>query len=126
MREGMKRGIVQPKALISSGLAAFKALGGEREIEKSPFWTAIKVMPASFVLAGGKDAITVAHREAIEKRLQPALAKFAEFVERGIPARLHGQIRTRCASRWQGMVCVFGAPFHDHQHDPGNKSTHWV
>ena len=80
MREGMKRGIVQPKALISSGLAAFKALG-EKEIEKSPFWTAIKVMPASFSPAE-KDAITVAYREAIEKRLQPALAKFAEFVER--------------------------------------------
>lgn len=80
MREGMKRGIVQPKALIVSGLPAFKALG-EKEIEKSPFWAAIKVMPASFSQAE-KDAVTAAYREAIEKRLQPALSKFAEFVER--------------------------------------------
>ncbi|MBL8513253.1 MAG: DUF885 domain-containing protein [Betaproteobacteria bacterium] len=80
MREGMKRGIVRPKALISSGLPAFKALG-EKEVEKSPFWTAIKVMPASFT-AAEKEAVTAAYREAIEKRLQPAFAKFAEFVEK--------------------------------------------
>ncbi|MBL8519746.1 MAG: DUF885 domain-containing protein, partial [Betaproteobacteria bacterium] len=80
MREGMQRGIVRPKALIASGLPAFKALG-EKDIEKSPFWTAIKVMPAGFT-AAEKEAVTAAYREAIEKRLQPAFARFAEFIEK--------------------------------------------
>ncbi len=80
MREGMKRGIVRPKALITSGLPAFKALG-EKEIEKSPFWTAIQILPTSFTPAE-KETITAAYREAIEKRLQPAFARFAEFVEK--------------------------------------------
>jgi uncharacterized protein (DUF885 family) len=80
MREGMRRGIVRPKALIVSGLPAFKALG-EKEIEKNPFWTAIKAMPEGFSDAD-RDAITKAYREAIDKRLQPAFAKFAEFVEK--------------------------------------------
>jgi uncharacterized protein (DUF885 family) len=79
MREGIKRGIVRPKPLIVSGLPAFKALG-EPMVEKSPFWTAIGVMPAGFS-AAEKEEITKAYREAIEKRLQPAFAKFAAFVE---------------------------------------------
>jgi uncharacterized protein (DUF885 family) len=80
MREGMRRGIVRPKPLIVSGLPALKALA-EPAVEKSPFYTAIGVMPAGFS-AAEREAIIQAYREAIEKRLQPAFARFAEFVEK--------------------------------------------
>ncbi len=79
MKEGMRRGIVRPKALISSGLPAFKALA-EPDIEKSPFYTAIKRIPASFSDADKKE-ITAAYRSAIDKRLQPAMAKLYAFLD---------------------------------------------
>ena len=46
MREGIQRGIVQPKPLMVSGLPAIKALA-ERDIEKSVFYVPIKNMPVS-------------------------------------------------------------------------------
>ncbi|MEI6738260.1 MAG: DUF885 domain-containing protein, partial [Pseudomonadota bacterium] len=79
MKEGVRRGIVRPKALIASGLPAFKALA-EADIEKSPFYTATKVMPTSFT-AEEKKEITAAYRSAISKHLQPAMAKFYAFLE---------------------------------------------
>jgi uncharacterized protein (DUF885 family) len=71
---------VRPKPLIQSGLPAFKSLA-ETDLEKSPFYTAIKVMPASFSDAERKE-LTAAYREAIEKRLQPAMARFHDFLEK--------------------------------------------
>jgi uncharacterized protein (DUF885 family) len=80
MKVGIKRGIVRPKPLIESGLPAFKALA-EKDVEKSPFYTAIKVMPATFSEADRKE-LTLAYREAIENKLQPAMARLAEFLEK--------------------------------------------
>jgi uncharacterized protein (DUF885 family) len=80
MRVGIKRGIVRPKPLIQSGLPAFKSLA-ETDLEKSPFYTAIKVMPASFSDVERRE-LTAAYREAIEKKLQPAMARFYDFLEK--------------------------------------------
>lgn len=87
MKVGIKRGIVRPKPLIQSGLPAFRSLA-EPDIEKSPFYTAIKVMPASFSETDRKE-ITAAYREAIEKKLQPAMAKFADFLEKEYLPKCH-------------------------------------
>jgi len=80
MREGMRRGIVPPQALLSSGLPAFKALA-EGNIEKSPFYTAIQVMPATFS-ATDKAALTQEYQRAIKTKLQPAMSAFYTFLEK--------------------------------------------
>src|SRR5882672_3320361 len=41
MREGIRRGVVQPKAVTAAALAQLRALGGER-IEDSPFYAPVK------------------------------------------------------------------------------------
>jgi uncharacterized protein (DUF885 family) len=79
MREGIKRGVVQPKALIVSGMPAIKALS-ENDIQKSPFYLAIKVLPDSFS-AKEKQRITRAYEKAIKTRLQPAAQKLVTFLE---------------------------------------------
>ncbi len=80
MREGIRHGVVPPKALIASGLPAFKALT-EADIEKSPFYLAIKVMPQSFSDAD-KQALTTEYRNAIQTKLQPAMTAFYDFLEK--------------------------------------------
>jgi uncharacterized protein (DUF885 family) len=79
MREGIVRGVVQPKALIESGMPAIKALN-ETEIKKSPFYLAINIMPETFS-AKEKQRITHAYEQAIKKRLQPSAQKLVNFLE---------------------------------------------
>lgn len=78
MREGIKRGVVQPKALIDSGLPAIKALT-ETDVEKSAYYLAIKNMPADFSSAD-KQRLTNAYKKTIEKRLIPSSTKLYEFL----------------------------------------------
>ena len=79
MREGIKRGVVQPKPLIVSGLPAIKALT-ETEVEKSVFYLAIKNMPSTFSKAE-QDFLAAEYRAAISLRLAPAAAKLYAFIE---------------------------------------------
>lgn len=79
MREGVKRNIVQPKALIVSGLPSVKALT-EKDIAKSPFYLAIKNMPDSFS-AADKARLTAAYTKIIKTRLIPATTKLTAFLE---------------------------------------------
>ncbi len=79
MKLGMKNGYVAPKALISRSLPSLKALV-ETDAEKSPFYLAIKAMPDSFTPAD-RERLTKAYKQAIAKKLQPAMARFAWFVE---------------------------------------------
>ena len=79
MREGIRRGVVQPKPLIVSGLPAIKALT-EPDVEKSVFFLAIKNMPATFSKAE-KTRLTAAYKKSIQSRLVPASAKFYAFLE---------------------------------------------
>jgi uncharacterized protein (DUF885 family) len=80
MREGMKRGVVQPRAVIVSGLPQFKQLVASKP-EKSIFFTPVKNMPANFSDAD-KRSLTDAYRGTIDTRLNPALARLANFLEK--------------------------------------------
>lgn len=80
MREGIKRGIVQPKPLIVSGLPALKALQ-EKNIEKNPFYLAIDNMPDTFA-AAERAQLTAAYKKVIEKKLIPSVEKLTAFLER--------------------------------------------
>jgi uncharacterized protein (DUF885 family) len=80
MREGMKRGVVQPKAVMVSALPQFKQLVAAKP-EESIFYTPIKHMPASFGSAD-KRSLTDAYRRTIDAQLNPALARLAAFIEK--------------------------------------------
>lgn len=79
MREGMKIGVVQPKALITSVLPQFKKLVSLTP-EQSVFYTPIKNLPTTFSTAD-KEKLTADYRAVIEKNLNPALSKLATFLE---------------------------------------------
>ena len=79
MREGIRRGVVQPRPLIVSGLPAIKALT-ETDVEKSVFFLAIKNMPPTFSKAD-QARLTAAYKKSIQSRLMPASAKFYAFLE---------------------------------------------
>lgn len=79
MREGIKRGVVQPKALIESGMPSIKALA-ETDVQKSPFYLAIKILPENFS-AKEKQRITRDFEKSIKSRLQPAAQKLVQFLE---------------------------------------------
>ncbi|MET0856134.1 MAG: DUF885 domain-containing protein [Telluria sp.] len=79
MREGVKQGITQPKAPMLSALPQFKKLVSATP-EQSIFYTPITNLPAGFS-AADKKALTAAYRLTIDKKLAPALARLATFLE---------------------------------------------
>jgi uncharacterized protein (DUF885 family) len=79
MRAGMRRGIVRPKAVVTATLAQLRTLGAENA-EDSPYYAPIKNLPASFSDAD-RQRLTRGYRDAIEKRIAPAMRKLAAFVE---------------------------------------------
>jgi uncharacterized protein (DUF885 family) len=79
MREGIKRGVVQPKALIVSGMPSVKALT-ESDVVKNPFYLAIKNMPENFSVAD-KQRLTAAYKKVITTHLIPATVKLTTFLE---------------------------------------------
>ncbi len=79
MREGIKRGVVQPKPLIVSGLPSIKALT-ETEVEKSVFYAAIKNMPATFS-AKDRTRLAARYRQTIQQKLIPSTTKLNTFLE---------------------------------------------
>ncbi|GAB3468420.1 DUF885 domain-containing protein [Massilia terrae] len=80
MREGIKAGIVQPRAIMQSALPQFKQLVSKTP-ETNIFYTPVKNFPKSFSDAD-KRALAEAYRATIEKTLNPALARLATFVEK--------------------------------------------
>jgi uncharacterized protein (DUF885 family) len=79
MREGIKRGVVQPKPLIVSGLPAIKALT-ETDLEKSTFTLATRNIPAE-LSAKERERIKRAYNDAVQKKLIPAAKKLHQFLE---------------------------------------------
>jgi len=79
MQLGIKRGIVPPRALITSALPSLKALANS-DVEQNPYYTAIKQMPADFT-AEEKARITAEYKKAITERLVPASTKLVNFLE---------------------------------------------
>ncbi|MEP7154232.1 MAG: DUF885 family protein [Betaproteobacteria bacterium] len=78
MREGMRRGIVQPKAIVERALPQLQVLA-EGKAEDTPFYASVKHMPDSFS-AADKTRLASAYREALTTRIMPALAKLHAFV----------------------------------------------
>jgi uncharacterized protein (DUF885 family) len=80
MRDGMKKGITQPKAIMVSALPQFKKLLSDTP-ESNIFYTPIKKLPASFGDAG-KQRLTAAYRKTVGDDVMPALARLAAFLEK--------------------------------------------
>lgn len=79
MREGMKTGVVQPKAVMVAALPQFKQLVAAKA-EDSIYYTPVKNFPAGFSDAD-KKKLAAAYRATIAGRLNPALKRLADFVE---------------------------------------------
>lgn len=80
MREGMKRGVVQPKAIMEAALPQFKHLVADKA-EDSIYYTPVKNFPATFSDADRKK-LADAYRSTIDHKLNPALKRLADFLER--------------------------------------------
>lgn len=80
MREGIKQGVTQPKALMISALPQFQKLTSNTP-EASIYYTPITKLPASFS-AADKQRLTAAYRKTINDQLMPALDRLAAFVEK--------------------------------------------
>ncbi|HEX9172248.1 MAG TPA: DUF885 domain-containing protein [Telluria sp.] len=95
MREGIRRGIVQPKAAMQSALPQFKQLVSSVP-EASIFYEPIKNLPATFT-DDERRGLTVAYRYTIDKKLNPALARLTNFLEKEyLPA-------TRTSTGWNAL-----------------------
>ncbi|MYM69141.1 DUF885 family protein [Pseudoduganella sp. FT55W] len=79
MREGMKKGVTQPKPLMVSALPQFKQLLSATP-EASIYYTPITKLPASFPDAD-KPRLTAAYRNTINDKVMPALVRLANFIE---------------------------------------------
>jgi uncharacterized protein (DUF885 family) len=85
MRDGMKKGITQPKAIMISALPQFKKLLSETP-ESNIFYTPITKLPAAFSSAD-QARLTEAYRKQVAEQIMPALGRLAAFVEKDyIPA----------------------------------------
>jgi uncharacterized protein (DUF885 family) len=95
MREGIKRGVVQPREPMQSALPQFKQLVAIRA-EDSIFYTPVVNMPASFT-AAEKRSLTTAYRKTIAEKLNPALKRLASFLEKDyLP-------KTRTSAGWNAL-----------------------
>ena len=79
MRAGMRTGVVMPRPLIERALPSLQAMT-ETDVEKSVFYSAIKIMPGTFPAADQR-RLDAAYRGAIQLRLQPAMAKLVNFID---------------------------------------------
>src|SRR5262249_36027443 len=79
MREGMRRGIVTPKAIAAATLTQLKALASEDE-SANPYLAPIRHLPAAFPEAQ-KQRLTAAYRRTVGKEIVPAMRRLAAFVE---------------------------------------------
>ncbi|MFC5568452.1 DUF885 domain-containing protein [Lysobacter yangpyeongensis] len=78
MREGMKAGVVQPRALMVKVLPQFDALIKDKP-EDTLFWGPITNMPKDFS-AADRERLTNAYRELIGQQLMPAYRKVRAFI----------------------------------------------
>jgi uncharacterized protein (DUF885 family) len=79
MREGMRQGVVLPKALTVKMLPQFQQLQSATP-EASIYYTPVTIMPAQFS-SKDKQELAAAYRQAVEK-IGPALARLCEFIEK--------------------------------------------
>lgn len=78
MREGVAKGIVQPKVLMAKALAQVEALTVATP-EQSLFWKPVAAMPASFA-ADDRARLTADYRRLIGTQLLPAYARLRDYL----------------------------------------------
>jgi len=79
MREGMRVGVVMPKALIVAALPQIKAMT-EPDFDKSVFAASLQRMPENLPEADRK-RIAAAYRRAFDRELLPSSVAFVNFLE---------------------------------------------
>jgi uncharacterized protein (DUF885 family) len=95
MRAGIKAGIVHPREPMQSLLPQLRQLLAATP-EASIFYTPVKDMPAAFS-AADKKSVSEGYRKLIGGKLNPALARLANFVEKEyLPA-------TRSTAGWGAL-----------------------
>jgi uncharacterized protein (DUF885 family) len=95
MREGMRTGVVQPKAVTLAMLPQFQQLRSATP-ETNIFYTPIKNLPADFS-AADKQRLTTTYRQLIATRLEPALERLSTFLEKDyLPA-------SRASTGWSAL-----------------------
>ena len=77
MREGVKRGVVQPRVVVAKTIPQLAELIA-RTPEDSVFWQPIRNLPESIPIAERK-RITAAYREAITSAVVPAYRRLRDF-----------------------------------------------
>ncbi len=95
MREGIKRGIVHPKSVMSSALPQFRQLVASSP-DASIYYSPVKNFPAGFSDAD-KRSLTKLYGDIIGAKLNPALARLSTFLEKEyIPA-------ARASTGWNAL-----------------------
>ncbi|MEJ2522005.1 MAG: DUF885 domain-containing protein [Gammaproteobacteria bacterium] len=85
MREGIRRGIVQPRPVVEQVVTQLDSIAGT-PAEESLFWGPVRNLPGS-VDADQAEQITAAWRDKLESVLLPAYTRLADFVrEEYLPA----------------------------------------
>ena len=79
MREGMRTGVVLPRALATSALPQYRKLA-VASAPDSIFYTPVKNMPVAFS-ADDKSALSKEYQAVIGSKLLPALARLSAFLE---------------------------------------------
>jgi uncharacterized protein (DUF885 family) len=80
MREGMRAGVVQPKALMASLLPQLKSLAAATA-DTSAYAAPLHKLPVSGFSDADQQRLAAAYREAVGARVLPALARLAAFIE---------------------------------------------
>ena len=80
MREGTRRGITQPRAVILKVVPQLRELANP-DPEKTVFWNAIRAMPEG-VSAADRARITASWRSALTTQIVPAYSRLADFIEK--------------------------------------------
>ncbi len=80
MREGIRTGVVQPKAITLAMLPQFQQLRSATP-ETNIFYTPINNLPAGFS-AADQQRLTTAYRQLIAAKLEPALERLSTFLEK--------------------------------------------
>ncbi len=80
MREGMRRGVTQPRAVILKVVPQLREIANP-DPEKTVFWNAIRAMPES-VSAADRERITARWRSTITSGIVPAYLRLADFIEK--------------------------------------------
>ena len=104
MREGIARGVVQPRVVMQKALPQLREVALE-DPERTIFWQAVRAMPEDLP-AAERARLTALYREAIAARIVPAYRRLADFIEAEyLPA-------TRASVAWSALPD--GSAWYDH------------